>query len=159
MPDQNDKIDPFKWTLLPVQIKKINPNAKLPEKGSEEAAGYDVFACIDNPIQILPHQTVKIGTGLAMSVTKHFWVGVFARSGLATKEGLRPANCVGVIDPDYRGEVMVAIHNDSEKECTIIPNQKIGQLIILPKYEWYIKEVKELPETERGTGGFGSTGI
>lgn len=143
---------------VPVKIKKLNEKAKLPIRGSEAAAGYDVFACIDSNINVLPHQTVKIDTGLAMAIPEGYWAGVFARSGLATKEGLRPSNCVGVIDSDYRGSVIVALHNDSEQTRTIVPNEKIGQLIILPYLTWDIEEVIELDETKRGIGGFGSTG-
>ena len=144
--------------ILPVKIKKLNPKAKLPEKGSVAAAGYDVFACIDTEIQIPPHETKKIGTGLSSEPPYAFWLGIFARSGLATKEGLRPANCVGVVDPDYRGEIIVAIHNDSNTPKIIKPEEKIGQLILIPRYEMNITEVDELTNTDRGSGGFGSTG-
>ena len=93
-----------------------------------------------------------------MGISASFWVGVFARSGLATKQGLRPANCVGVIDPDYRGEVIVAVHNDSDEIKIIKPGERIGQLIIMPRYHWFIEDVDELDETARGENGFGSTG-
>lgn len=143
---------------LPIEIKRLNEKAKMPEHGSAAAAGYDVFACLDESIQLQPHETVKISTGLSVAVPDGYWMGVFARSGLATKEGLRPSNCVGVVDSDYRGEVIVALHNDSEKVRIITPNEKIAQLIILPFMYWDIKEVDKLSDTDRGSGGFGSTG-
>lgn len=143
---------------LPIKIKKLKETARLPERGSAEAAGYDVFACINDTIELLPHTTEKIGTGLAFELPVGYWMGVFARSGLATKEGLRPSNCTGVIDSDYRGEVIVALHNDSNLTRYIRPQEKIAQLIVLPAIEWNIEEKMELDETERGSGGFGSTG-
>ena len=145
--------------LIDVNFKKLNTKAKMPEQGSEAAAGYDIFACLDKEVWILPHCTQKIGTGLAAAPPAAFWLGIFARSGLATKQGLRPANCVGVVDPDYRGEIIVAMHNDSDEPKVITPNEKIGQLILMPRYEMNIKEVSELNETDRGAGGFGSTGM
>ena len=102
--------------------------------------------------------TKKIGTGLAAAPPYDFWIGIFARSGLATKEGLRPANCVGVIDSDYRGPVKVALHNDSEQRQRIKNGERIAQLILMPFYEIDFHEVDELDDTERGEGGFGSTG-
>lgn len=141
-----------------VKIKRLRPEAKLPIHGSRVAAGYDFFAAIQDPITIPPHKTVKIGSGLAIAVPEDFWLGLFARSGLATKEGLRPANCIGVIDSDYRGQVIAAIHNDSDEIRLIYPDERIGQLILIPKYDWDIQEVEDLDDTERGEGGFGSTG-
>lgn len=150
--------DDIYWETMQVKIKRNKNNARMPERGSDAAAGYDVFACLDWELQIPPHQTIKIDTGLSMEIPSGYWAGVFARSGLATKEGLRPANCVGVIDSDYRGPIIVALHNDSEETRTIVPGEKIGQLIILPCFDWRIQEVEELSETQRGSGGFGSTG-
>lgn len=146
-----------KWTI-PVKIKKLNEYAKIPTQGSAAAAGYDVYAAISKPIQVLPHRTAKIGLGFAMEVQENYFVGIFARSGLATKQGLRPANCVGIIDPDYRGEVTVVLYNDSNVIKVINPGERIGQLVIMPRFSWSIKEVKELSDTDRDTGGFGSTG-
>ena len=125
---------------------------------SSEAAGYDLFADISEPVSISPHETKLIGTGIAVSVPGGYFGGVFARSGLSAKEGLRPANCTGVIDADYRGEVMVSLHNDSEEPRTIEPLQKIAQLLILPFLEVEFDEVEALSETVRGANGFGSTG-
>lgn len=144
--------------MISVKIKKLNENAKLPERGSAAAAGYDVFACLDESIELRPHETVKISTGLSVEFPEGYFMGVFARSGLATKEGLRPSNCVGVVDSDYRGAVIVALHNDSEVTRIIEPNEKIAQLIIMPFLTWELEEVNELSKTERGGNGFGSTG-
>lgn len=144
--------------LINVKIKMLNDNAKMPTQGSDAAAGYDVYACLDQTILINPGETVKVGTGIAVQIPEDYWMGIFARSGLATKEGLRPANCVGVVDPDYRGEIIVALHNDSNIKRQIAPAEKIGQLILLPRFTWKIQPVKELNDTKRGNGGFGSTG-
>lgn len=144
--------------MIPVKMKKLNPNAILPTRGSTYAAGYDLYACIDGPIEIYPHGTIKIGTGLATSFPESFWMGIFVRSGLATKQGLRPANCVGVIDPDYRGQIIVALHNDTDEIQTIQPNDRIAQAILIPRHEMDIQETAKLDDTDRGEGGFGSTG-
>lgn len=141
-----------------VKVKKINQKALLPTGGSAFAAGYDLYACIDEPVEIYPHGTIKIGTGLIMEIPDPFWLGIFARSGLATKQGLRPANCTGVIDPDYRGEIIVALHNDTDEIQTIQPQERIGQAILIPRYIIDFEEVDELTNTDRGAGGFGSTG-
>lgn len=143
---------------VPVRVKKINQKAVLPTCGSAFAAGYDLYACIDEPVEIYPHGTIKIGTGLIMETPDPFWLGIFARSGLATKQGLRPANCTGVIDPDYRGEIIVALHNDTDEIQTIQPQERIGQAILMPRYIIDFEEVDELTDTDRGDGGFGSTG-
>lgn len=143
--------------MVKVKIKKLRDDARLPERGSAEAAGYDVFVAIDDDIYVLPHETEKISIGLSFAVEKGYWIGLFARSGLATREGLRPANCVGIIDSDYRGPVMMAVHNDTDEMKWIHSGDKIGQLVVLPAFEWDIIEVDELDETERGEGGFGST--
>ena len=143
---------------VPIKVKKINQNAVLPTCGSAFAAGYDLYACIDEPVEIYPYGTIKIGTGLIMETPDPFWLGIFARSGLATKQGLRPANCTGVIDPDYRGEIIVALHNDTNEIQTIQPQERIGQAILMPRYIIDFEEVDELTDTDRGAGGFGSTG-
>ena len=141
-----------------VKIKKLNKNAIIPTRGSEYAAGMDLYACIDTPIIITPHQTVKIGTGLSIEIPHGYFGAIFARSGLATKEGIRPANCTGVCDEDYRGEYVVALHNDTDEERIIEPNERIAQLIILPYLPVEFEEVDALSDTERGDKGFGSTG-
>lgn len=141
-----------------VKIKKIRPNAVIPTHGSNYSAGYDLHACIDKPVIIKPHSAEKIGTGLAMELPNGYFGAIFARSGLATKQGLRPSNCVGVCDSDYRGEYIVALHNDSDEERIVEPNDKIAQLILMEYTIIDFQEVQELSETNRGDGGFGSTG-
>lgn len=143
-----------------IKYKKVNPAAKEPVRGSEYAAGVDLCACIDNEtIDIQAGETVKIGTGLAMEIPNGFFGAVFARSGLATKRGLRPANCVGVIDADYRGEIIVALHNDTDHCETVHAGDRIAQLVIMPYLPIHLEETNELSDTVRGEGGFGSTGI
>lgn len=141
-----------------VYIKKLRKNAILPTKGSDAAAGYDAYACLDEDVIIMPGENIKIGTGIAVEFPDDYWMGVYARSGLAAKRGLRPANCVGVIDPDYRGEIIVALYNDSNETQTISHGDRIAQLIITKKEDWNIVETNILKETYRDAGGFGSTG-
>ena len=141
-----------------IDVKRLKENAKIPTRGSEEAAGYDLYAAIDEPVRVAPHETVKIGTGLSFSLPYGSFGAIFARSGLATKQGLRPANCVGVCDSDYRGEYIVALHNDTDEVRIIQPGDRIAQLILLPFIPMVFNVVDELSETNRGTGGFGSTG-
>ena len=141
-----------------IKIKKLNENAHVPSRGSEYAAGYDLYACIDEPMIITPHSTSKIGTGLSVEIPDGYFGAIFARSGLATKQGIRPANCVGVCDSDYRGEYIVALHNDTDIPKTIIPDERIAQLVIMPYLPIEFEEVEELSETKRGEAGFGSTG-
>ena len=141
-----------------IRIKKINDNAIIPTRGSEYAAGYDLYACTSSPVIIAPHQTVKIGTGLSIELPEGYFGAIFARSGLATKNGLRPANCTGVADSDYRGEYIVALHNDTDTPQTIQPMERIAQLVVIPYLPVEFVEVDELSDTERGDGGFGSTG-
>lgn len=143
---------------ISVQIKKLNKNAQLPARGSDQAAGYDLHACLEQPLEIAPGATVMVGTGLAFALPQGYFGGVFARSGLSVKQGLRPANCVGVIDSDYRGECMVALHNDSGEVRTLAPGDRVAQLVVLPYLPVSFCEVSELDETNRGEGGFGSTG-
>ncbi len=142
----------------PIKVKKLNEKAIIPTRGSSGAAGMDLYACTDSMIVIMPHETVKVGTGLAIELPQGFFGAIFARSGLATKQGLRPANAVGVCDEDYRGEYIVAIHNDTDEPQTIKPMERIAQLIIMPYLPFDFVEVDELTDTERGAGGFGSTG-
>ena len=141
-----------------VKIKRLNKLAKIPTRGTAESAGYDLYAATDKDIQIPPHSNVKIGTGIAMSIPNGFFGGIFARSGVATKRNMRPSNCVGIIDSDYTGEVIVSIHNDSTETKTIQSGERIAQLVIVPYLNIIFDEVNELDETERGAGGFGSTG-
>ena len=146
---------------MKVKVKRLNDSAMLPAKGSDKAAAYDVYACIlteEKEVTVKPHTTVKIGTGLSMTPPEGYFVGVYARSGLSSKEGLRPANCVGVCDEDYTGEYIVALHNDSEETRVVRHGDRIAQLILQKRYDMDFEEVEELEQTERGTGGFGSTG-
>lgn len=141
-----------------IDIKLLTSNAKVPTRGSEEAAGYDLYAAIDMPVSIPPHTTEKVGTGIACALPYGSFGAIFARSGLATKQGLRPANCVGVCDSDYRGEYIVAVHNDTDEVKIIQPGDRIAQLVLLPFIPMMFNVVNELSNTERGKGGFGSTG-
>lgn len=144
-----------------IKVKRICEEAKLPTRGSEKAAAYDVYACLPDEnalVIIMPHQTMLIGTGLRMAPPEGFYVGVYARSGLSSKEGLRPANCVGVIDEDYRGEYLVAVHNDSEVTRSVRHGDRIAQILLQKRYDMDFEEVDELDTTGRGEGGFGSTG-
>lgn len=143
---------------MKIQVKKLKANANLPTRGSAYAAGYDLYACVDEPVIIEAGETVKIGTGLSIAVPEGYFGAIFARSGLAAKEGLRPANCVGVADSDYRGEYIVALHNDSSVQRTVTPGERIAQLVIMPFLPVCFEETDNLEETERGKGGFGSTG-
>jgi dUTP pyrophosphatase len=145
--------------IYEIEVKKLSETAQIPTRGSSEAAGYDLYADIKEPVVIRPHTTEKIGTGLAFGLPEGTFGAIFARSGLATKQGLRPANCVGVCDSDYRGEYIVAIHNDSDIKRIINPGERIAQLILMPYYSMEFIEVNELDKTERGGGGFGSTGL
>lgn len=141
-----------------VRFKKINPNASIPTYGSSYAAGCDLSACIDQAISIPPHTTIKVPTGLAIELPENTVGLIYARSGMATKRHLAPANKVGVIDADYRGEIIVALHNHSEEVQTIEVGERIAQLVVAPFYHVEFEEVDELSETVRGEGGFGSTG-
>lgn len=142
-----------------VFVKKLNENASLPTYGSEEAAGADLYALLDNDSETFaPNETKFIKTGISIEIPKGYVGLIYARSGMACKRGLAPANKVGVIDSDYRGEIMVALHNHSGIEQTIENNERVAQLVIAPYITASFEEVKELGDTERGSGGFGSTG-
>jgi dUTP pyrophosphatase len=141
-----------------VPVKKLRPNAMLPTYGSTEAAGADLYACLDEPVSIEPHKTVFIPTGLSMELPKGTGGFIMARSGLACKQDLAPANKVGLIDSDYRGEFMVALHNHGSQTRTVQHGDRIAQLVIVPVLTPQYIETSELNETNRGIGGFGSTG-
>lgn len=144
--------------IVPLKIKLLDKNATIPTRGSKGSAGYDIYACINNDIIIEPHTTVMIPTGLAMALPEGYYVAIVARSGLATKQGLRLANCYAVCDEDYRGEYFIPLHNDSNETRTIHNGDRIAQML-LQKYEvCEFEQVNELDETERSEGGFGSTG-
>ena len=141
-----------------IKYKKLNDLAKVPTRGSEYAAGYDLYAATDEPMNILAHTTQLVKTGLAFELPDGYFGAIFARSGLASKKGLRPANCVGVVDSDYRGEVMVALHNDCDNDVPIDAGERIAQLVLMPYVNMTFEEAEELDNTQRGEGGFGSTG-
>lgn len=130
--------------------------AVTPTKGSKEAAGHDLYS--DEAYDIAPHSTVKIGTGVSIAIPEGTFGAIFARSGIAFKRGLRPANCVGVVDSDYRGEIIVALHNDTDEMMQIDKHERIAQLVIIPYLPINLERVDSLDDTARGTGGFGSTG-
>ena len=143
---------------MKLKIKLLNEKAKMPLRATEGSAGYDLFAAIDEPVTILPQQTVKIGTGVCLELPDAGMAAfVFARSGLGIKHNIVPANCVGVIDSDYRGEVIVGLINLSSKPYEILPGDRIAQLVLLPVLHPETELCTELDETERGAGGFGST--
>jgi dUTP pyrophosphatase len=144
------------FDLTKEQVKEIYDNLKLPKRATKGSAGYDFYTPVD--IHLEPGKTMKIPTGIRCEMNERWVLMIYPRSGLATKMGLRPANCVGVIDPDYRGEIIVAIHNDTDETQSINPGDRIAQFILTEKFlcEW--REVDELNETDRGEGGFGSTG-
>jgi len=144
--------------MEPIRVKKLNERAILPTYGSAEAAGADLYACIDADVTIGPGETVFVPSGLAMEVPKGCAGLIYARSSLGSKRGLAPANKVGVIDSDYRGQVMVALHNHGAVSQTIVYGDRIAQLLITPVYTPGFIEAAELDDTSRGTGGFGSTG-
>lgn len=141
-----------------VAVKLLDPRAKMPTYGSVDAAGADLYAVTDGPVTVAPGQTVLIHTGLSLAIPQGFVGLVYARSGLATKQGLAPANKVGVIDADYRGELMVALHNHSGETRTVECGDRIAQLVIAPYLTAQFTQQEELDDTVRGEGGFGSTG-
>ena len=142
-----------------VKVKRVNDLAILPTQGSSEAAGWDLYAAIEADIEIPPHSTVKIPTGLIFELPQYTFGAIFARSGVATKLGLRPANCVGVCDSDYRGEYIVAMHNDTNQPQVVPAGARIAQLVIMPYIPVTMIQTDVLSETERSNGGFGSTGM
>ncbi len=141
-----------------VNIKKLNEKAILPTYGSKSAAGADLYACMERAVTIQAGETEFIKTGIAMEVPEGFAGLIYARSGLACKKGLAPANKVGVIDADYRGEIMVALYNHSKESVTVEHGERIAQMVITPYLRADFLEVDELSDTVRGEGGFGSTG-
>ncbi|MCR5632271.1 MAG: dUTP diphosphatase [Eubacterium sp.] len=141
-----------------INIKKLNPDATIPTYGSDFAAGADLYACLFAPITIEPGETFMVKTGISLEIPEGYAGLIYARSGLASKRGLAPANKVGVIDSDYRGEIIVALHNHSMNPQKIEPNERIAQLVITPYVQAVFNETAELSDTDRGAGGFGSTG-
>lgn len=143
---------------MKVCIKKVSEKAVMPTYGSEFSAGADLYACLEEAVTIKAGETYMIPTGLAMEIPEGYVGLVYARSGLALKRGLAPANKVGVVDADYRGEVFIALHNHSQNTAVVEPLERIAQLVIAPFLKVEYEETEELSNTVRGMGGFGSTG-
>lgn len=141
---------------MEILVKKLHPDAILPTQAHDGDAGWDLYSMRD--VYLIPHETVKVGTGLAFALPHNMFGAIYARSGLATKEGLRPANCVGICDSGYRGEYIVPMHNDGCEMRHIKVGDRIAQVIFQHYDPTKITLVDELPESDRGTGGFGSTG-
>lgn len=141
-----------------IRVKKLHPAAKLPTYGSAEAAGADLYACLEETVTVLPGESVFVPTGIAMEVPVGCAGLIYARSGLACKRGLAPANKVGVVDSDYRGQIVVVLHNHGSQPQTIENGERIAQMIITPVWTPPYEEAEELSGSERGAGGFGSTG-
>lgn len=144
--------------MNPISVKKLHPDAKIPTYGSVGAAGADLYACLDTPVTIAPGETVFIPIGIALEVSEGCAGLIYARSSLGSKRGLAPANKVGVIDSDYRGQIMVALHNHGSQSQTIEHHDRVAQLLITPVFTPGFAEVEDLTDTGRGSGGFGSTG-
>ena len=143
---------------MQLNIKRLSETAHIPVRGSSQAAGYDLYADNREKVIIPPHETRMITLGLVIEIPEGYFGAIFARSGLAYREGIRPSNCVGVVDPDYRGEWMIALHNDSDVNKCVSPGERIAQLVVIPYMAVTFNEVDELTKTDRGEGGFGSTG-
>ncbi len=143
---------------MKISIKKLDERAVVPTYGSPYAAGADLYACLDEEVVIPPHGTAMIPTGLALELPVGYAGLIYARSGLATKKGLAPANKVGVVDCDYRGEVKVSLHNHTSSPAAVSPGERVAQLVITPYITAEFELSEELSETVRGAGGFGSTG-
>ena len=141
-----------------VNIKKLDEKAIIPTYGTEFSAGADLYNLSEEPVAIEPHSTVLIHTGIAVEIPVGYCGLIFARSGLASKRGLAPANKVGVIDADYRGEVMVAMYNHTDMLAAVEPGERVAQLAIVPFLKAEFNLADELSDTDRGQGGFGSTG-
>lgn len=141
-----------------IRVKKLHPNAILPTYGSAFAAGADLYACLESAVTVAPGEVFWVPTGIALEVPSGCAGLVYARSSMGAKRGLAPANKVGVIDPDYRGEVRVVLLNHSNIPQTIEPGERVAQFLITPVLTPVYEEVSELSDTDRGTGGFGSTG-
>lgn len=149
---------------MKINIKRINPKAIIPTSGSEYSAGYDLYACIgegDGEYGEIfqPHETIMIGTGITMEIPNGYFGAIYARSGIANKRGLRPSCCVGVVDCDFRGEIKVSLHNDTNEVQYIEDGERIAQIVIQPYLGVEFNEVDELSDTKRGDGGFGSSGV
>ncbi|MBR5662597.1 MAG: dUTP diphosphatase [Bacilli bacterium] len=144
---------------MEINIKKLNENAIIPTRGTEDSAGYDLYACLEEEnISINPGESVMIKFGISVEIPKGYFGAIFARSGMAAKRNLRPANCTAVIDSDYRGELMLPLYNDSKVVQVIENKDRVAQMVIMPYLNVTFNEVDKLSETDRDQGGFGSTG-
>lgn len=144
---------------MEIKFKKLSDTAKVPSRGSDFSAGYDLYVDTQEDIYIRPHETVMFPTGIAVAIPEGYFGGIYSRSGLSTKSGLRPATCTSVIDADYRGPIYIGIHNDTDEDRMIAAGMRVAQLIIHKFEEIEFIEVEELDNTERGLNGFGSTGL
>ena len=144
--------------MQPIRVKKLRPGAHLPTYGTEFSAGADLYACLEEPVTIAPGETKKIPTGLSMEIPVGCAGLIYARSSLGTKQGLAPANKVGVVDSDYRGEFMIFLHNHGSQTQTVSHGDRVAQLLVTPVFTPGFEEADELTDTARGAGGFGSTG-
>ena len=144
--------------MIEINLKKLNKDAVIPTRGSVYSAGYDLYACLENYVEIKPGEIVKVPTGIAIEIPNGYVGLIFARSGIAIKKNLAPANKVGVCDSDYRGEYLVALKNGGSKTQIVKNKDRIAQLVIVPILDVNFKEVEFLTETKRGENGFGSTG-
>lgn len=143
---------------MKIKLKKLRSNAQVPTQGSPYSAGSDLYACLENSLEINPGQTVLIPTGIALELPEQTVGLVYARSGLASKHDLAPANKVGVIDCDYRGEIFVPLHNHGQQMQTVSDGMRIAQLVVMPYYSVVFEEIEMLSDSSRGEAGFGSTG-
>lgn len=143
---------------MKILFQKLKEEAILPRRATLDSAGCDLHACLDSEVTVLPGETRLIPTGFAMAIPRGFGGFIFARSGLGVRHGMVPANCVGVIDADYRGEVLVALRNHSQTPYTVRPGERVAQMVVLATPMWESEETESLDETQRGAGGFGSTG-
>ena len=143
---------------MKIDVVRLHENAILPTRGSSGAAAFDLYACLESDIAIAPGYSRLIRTGFSFAIPEGYFGGLYARSGLSVKHGMRPSNCVGVIDEDYRGEVQVSLYNDGQQQFVLRHGERIAQLIIQKYEDIELVEVDELPQTIRGSGGFGSTG-
>lgn len=157
--EEMDVIDDLYSATLQIEIVRLTDTAKIPTRGSKYAAGYDLYVDCKDEVLIRPHTTQYFKTGIAMAIPKGFYGAIYARSGLATRQGLRPPNCVGVIDADYRGEIGLPLHNDTDITQTVAPYQRVAQMVVQPCWKLDFREVDALNDTKRGSNGFGSTGI
>lgn len=143
---------------MKVKFKKLSTTAGIPSRGSEQAAGWDLYIDSIEPVPIQPHETKMIGTGIAIELPENTFGAVYPRSGLSTKQGIILANTVGIIDSDYRGEVKIALHNRTDETVILNPMERVAQLIVTPYVPVELERVEDLSDTDRGSGGFGSTG-